>query len=169
MSGQLIPYKNLRPHVDNSTFIATGARIIGDVTIGANAGIWFNTVLRGDVQPITVGQYTNIQDNCTVHVLYDTPAVIGEYVTVGHGAILHGCTIASNCLIGMGAIILSYAEIGENCIIGAGSLIAEGKKIPPNSLVVGSPGKIVRTVTPEEILAIRQSALIYSQEAQNYI
>ena len=169
MSGQFIPYKTLRPHVDNSTFIATGARIIGDVTIGANAGIWFNTVLRGDVQPITVGQYTNIQDNCTVHVLYDTPAVIGEYVTVGHGAILHGCTIASNCLIGMGAIILSYAEIGENCIIGAGSLIAEGKKIPPNSLVVGSPGKIVRTVTPEEILAIRQSALIYSQEAQNYI
>ncbi len=169
MSGQFIPYKNLRPHVDNSTFIATGARIIGDVTIGANAGIWFNTVLRGDVQPITVGQYTNIQDNCTVHVLYDTPAVIGEYVTVGHGAILHGCTIASNCLIGMGAIILSYAEIGENCIIGAGSLIAEGKKIPPNSLVVGSPGKIIRTVTPEEILAIRQSALIYSQEAQNYI
>ena len=169
MSGQLIAYKNLRPAVDNSTFIATGARIIGDVTIGANAGIWFNTVLRGDVQPITVGQYTNIQDNCTVHVLYDTPAVIGEYVTVGHGAILHGCTIASNCLIGMGAIILSYAEIGENCIIGAGSLIAEGKKIPPNSLVVGSPGKIVRTVSPEEILAIRQSALIYSQEAQNYI
>lgn len=169
MSDRLIPYNNIQPQVDSSSFIAAGARIIGNVTIGANASIWFNTVLRGDVHPITVGQYTNIQDNCTVHVLHDTPAVIGEYVTVGHGAILHGCTIASNCLIGMGAIILSYATIGENCIIGAGSLIPERKKIPPNSLVVGSPGKIVRTVSPEEILAIHQSALIYSQDAQKYI
>jgi carbonic anhydrase/acetyltransferase-like protein (isoleucine patch superfamily) len=169
VSGKLIPYNNLRPHIDNSTFIAEGARVIGDVSIGANASIWFNTVLRGDVHSITIGQYTNIQDNCTVHVLHEVPTTIGNYVTVGHGAILHGCTIANNCLIGMGAIILSYAEIGENCIIGAGSLIAEGKKIPPNSLVVGSPGRLIRVVTNEEIQAIRQSALSYSQDAHNYM
>ncbi|HWR42428.1 gamma carbonic anhydrase family protein [Sporomusa sp.] len=169
MSGKLIPYKNLSPHVDSSTFIAEGAKIIGNVSIGANASIWFNTVLRGDVHPITIGQYTNIQDNCTVHVWYEFPTSIGEYVTVGHGAILHGCTIANNCLIGMGAIILNYAEIGENCIIGAGTLIPEHKKIPANSLVVGSPGKIIREVSNEEIQVIRQSALIYSQDAHNYM
>lgn len=169
MGGTLIPYKDLHPKIDNNVFIAEGARIIGDVSIGAHASIWFNTVLRGDVHPITIGQYTNIQDNCTVHVWYEFPTVVGDYVTVGHGAILHSCTIAHNCLIGMGAIILNYAEIGENCIIGAGSLIPERKKIPPNSLVMGSPGKVIRQVTTKEIEAIRQSALVYAQDAKNYM
>lgn len=145
--GSVIPFKGLQPTIDNNVFIAEGARVIGDVSIEAHASIWFNTVLRGDVQPIRIGRYTNIQDNCTVHVWYEFPTVIGNYVTVGHGAILHGCTIASNCLIGMGAIILNYAEIGENCIIGAGALIPERKKSRQIHWLWAHPAKLsVRSV-----------------------
>ncbi len=168
MSNNQIPYSGILPKVASDVFLANGAYIIGDVTIASKANIWFNTVIRGDVHPITIGSYTNIQDNSTIHVMHDHPTVIEEYVTVGHGAILHACHIASNCLIGMGAIILSYSQIGENCIIGAGALITEHKKIPPNSLVMGSPGKVVRSVTEEEIKAIRTSALTYYEEAQKY-
>jgi carbonic anhydrase/acetyltransferase-like protein (isoleucine patch superfamily) len=168
VKNNLISYQGIAPKVHENVFLAHGAYIIGDVTIADHANIWFNTVIRGDVHPITIGEYTNIQDNCTIHVMHDHPTVIEDYVTVGHGAILHACHIASNCLIGMGASILSYAEIGENCIIGAGTLITEHKKIPPNSLVMGSPGKVVRTVTAEEIEAIRVSALNYYKEAQKY-
>lgn len=169
MGANIFPYKGLIPQIDNTVFLAAGARIIGNVSIDINASIWFNAVIRGDVQPIKIGQYTNIQDNCTVHVWYDFPTTIGEYVTIGHGVILHGCTINSNCLIGMGAVILNYAEVGENCIIGAGTLIPERKKIPPNSLVMGSPGKIIREVTQQEIESIRQSALDYAQDAHCYL
>lgn len=168
MEKKLVTYQGLTPKVDESVFIADGAYVIGDVTIASHANIWFNTVIRGDIYPITIGSYTNIQDNSTIHVMHDHPAVIGDYVTVGHGAIIHGCTIADNCLIGMGAIILSYAEIGKNCIIGAGSLITERKKIPPNSMVMGSPGRVVRTLTEDEVKAIRVSALTYHAEAQKY-
>ena len=168
MENNVIPYKGISPKVHENVFLAKGAYIIGDVTIGSHSNIWFNTVIRGDVHSITIGEYTNIQDNSTIHVVHDHPAVIEDYVTVGHGAILHACHIASNCLIGMGAIILSYAEIGENCIIGAGALITEHKKIPPNSLVIGSPGKVVRTVTREEVELIRMSALSYYEESEQY-
>lgn len=168
MENNLLSYKGIAPSVHEDVFLAKGAHVIGDVTIASRASIWFNTVVRGDVHPIAIGQYTNIQDNCTIHVMHDQSAVIGDYVTVGHGVIIHACHIANNCLIGMGAIILSYAEIGENCIIGAGALITENKKIPPNSLVMGSPGKVVRTVTEEEIEAIRKSALNYYEESQKY-
>lgn len=168
MKENLISYKGIAPNIHEHVFLANGAYVIGDVTIASHANIWFNTVIRGDVHPITIGQYTNIQDNCTIHVMHDHPTVIKDYVTVGHGAIIHACHIASNCLIGMGAIILSYAEIGENCIIGAGTLITEHKKIPPNSLVMGSPGKVIRTVTTSEIEAIRASALNYYKEAEQY-
>lgn len=168
MPGKLTAYNGTLPNIQENVFLADGVHVIGDVTISSHANIWFNTVIRGDIYPIKIGHYTNIQDNCTLHVMHDQPAIVGDYVTVGHGAILHGCNIANNCLIGMGAIVLSYAEIGENCIIGAGSLITEHKKIPPNSLVMGSPGKVVRTVTPEEIAAIRASALKYYNESQKY-
>jgi len=168
MSNNQIAYNGILPKVDSDVFLANGAYIIGDVTIASKANIWFNTVIRGDVHPITIGSYTNIQDNSTIHVMHDHPTVIEDYVTVGHGAILHACHIASNCLIGMGAIILSYSEIGENCIIGAGALITEHKKIPPNSLVMGSPGKVVRSITEAEIQAIRTSALTYYAEGQKY-
>ncbi|TWH49046.1 gamma carbonic anhydrase family protein [Sporomusa sp. KB1] len=169
MESSLFRYKDLSPEIDNSVFLAAGVRVIGDVSIAKNSSVWYNTVVRGDINPIKIGQYTNIQDNCTVHVMYDFPCIIGDYITVGHNVILHGCTVADNCLIGMGAILLGYAEIGENCIIGAGSLITERKKIPPNSLVMGSPGKIIRQVSPEEIEAIRNSALKYAEIAQNYM
>ncbi|CUH95575.1 hypothetical protein P22_1648 [Propionispora sp. 2/2-37] len=165
----LITVKGVSPQVDDSVFLAQGAWVIGNVSIGEKSNIWYNTVLRGDMHPIRIGKYTNIQDNCTVHVMHDHPAVIGDYVTVGHNAVIHGCTVADNCLIGMGAILLSYCEIGENCIIGAGSLVTEHKKIPPNSLVLGSPGRVVRMLTEEEVAAIRQSALDYYKEAQSYL
>lgn len=164
----VVSYKGIYPKINDDVFLAKGAYIIGDVTISSHANIWFNSVIRGDVHPISVGKYTNIQDNCTIHVMHDHSTIIEDYVTVGHGVILHACHIANNCLIGMGATILSYAEIGENCIIGAGSLVTEHKKIPPNSLVMGVPGKVVRTVTEEEIKAIRQSALTYYEEAKFY-
>ena len=168
VQNNLVPYKSIVPKIHANVFLANGAYIIGDVTIASHANIWFNTVIRGDVNSISIGEYTNIQDNSTIHVAQGCSAVIGNYVTVGHGVILHGCHVANNCLIGMGAIILNYAEIGENCIIGAGTLITEHKKIPPNSLVMGSPGKVVRTVTKEEIEGLRISALNYYEEAEQY-
>lgn len=169
MNKNILSYKGNEPSIAEDVFIAPGVFVIGDVSIGAGANIWFNTVLRGDIEAIKIGKYTNIQDNSTVHVMYDYPAIIGDYVTVGHGAIIHGCTVGNNCLIGMGAIILGYAEIGENTIIAAGSLIPERKKIPPNSLVMGSPGKVVRELTAEEIQGIRDSALKYHEVAANYL
>lgn len=168
-SKVILPYTGITPKIDEAAFIAEGAAVIGDVTIGYGAGIWFNTVLRGDTHPIKIGRFTNIQDNCTVHVMHDHPAEIGDYVTVGHGAIVHGCTVGNNCLIGMGSVILSYAQIGDNCIIASGSVVPERKVIPPNSMVMGVPGKIVRTITPEEIENIRRSAVQYSELAQNYL
>lgn len=167
-SNSVIPYRGILPKIDENVFLAKGAYIIGNVTIASHASIWFNTVIRGDVHPISIGKYTNIQDNSTIHVMHNQETIIEDYVTVGHGVTLHACHIGSNCLIGMGSTILTDAQIGENCIIGAGCLITEHKKIPPNSLVMGSPGKIIRTVTNEEIKAIRQSALTYYEESLYY-
>lgn len=168
MINKVVSYKGISPRIEENVFIAQGAYLIGDVTIASHSSIWFNTVLRGDINSIKIGAYTNIQDNSTVHLTHEAGVVIEDYVTVGHGAILHGCHIASNCLIGMGAIILNHAYIGENCIIGAGALITENKIIPSNSLVMGSPGRVVRQVTDAEIKAIRESALAYYKESQTY-
>lgn len=168
MKINLIPYKGIVPKVDDNVFLANGAYVIGDVTIATHTSIWFNTVIRGDVHPISIGKYTNIQDNSTIHVMHNHETIIEDYVTVGHGVTLHACHIGSNCLVGMGSTILSYVEIGENCIIGAGCLITEHKKIPPNSLVMGAPGKVIRAVTEEEITMIRQSALNYYKESLQY-
>lgn len=165
----IISYKSLRPSIDSSVYIASGAVVIGDVKIDQGASIWFNSVLRGDIDRIHIGKYTNIQDNSTVHVMGDHPAIIGDYVTVGHNAVVHGCTIGNNCLIGMGAILLGYCKVGDNCIVAAGTLITEGKIIPANSMVMGVPGKVVRTLTDEEVKAIRESAINYNLVAQEYI
>lgn len=165
----ILSYKELKPSIDSSVYIADGAVVIGDVTLEEGASIWFNTVLRGDIERIYVGKYTNIQDNSTVHVMGDCPAIIGDYVTIGHGAIIHGCTVGNNCLIGMGAILLGYCEIGENSIIAAGALITEGTKIPPNSMVMGVPGKLVRPLREDEITALKESAIQYNLVAQEYI
>ncbi|MEG6584103.1 gamma carbonic anhydrase family protein [Dendrosporobacter sp. 1207_IL3150] len=169
MNQNILPYRGVKPQIKDEVYVAPGVFAIGDVTIDTGANIWYNTVLRGDMHPIKIGKYTNIQDNSTVHVMHDYPTIIGDYVTVGHGAVIHGTTIGNNCLIGMGAIILSYSEIGDNCIVAAGSLIPERKKIPPNSLVMGSPAKVVRTLTDEDIQNIRASAMNYYKLAQDYL
>ncbi|WP_110953115.1 gamma carbonic anhydrase family protein [Anaerosinus massiliensis] len=165
----IVPYKSLKPSIDSSVYVADGVVIIGDVKIEHGSSIWFNSVLRGDIDRIHIGKYTNIQDNSTVHVMGDHPAIIGDYVTVGHNAVVHGCTVGNNCLIGMGAILLGYCKIGDNCIVAAGTLVTERKEIPPNSMVMGAPGKVVRTLTDEEVRAIKESAINYNLVAQEYI
>lgn len=145
-----------------SYFAANESVIRGDVRINEDTGIWFNATLRGDSNYISVGKSSNIQDNCVVHVSAGYPVEIGNFVTIGHGAIIHGCTIKDNALIGMGSIILNGAVIGENCIIGAGSLITKGTVIPDNSLAFGNPAKVVRTLTPEEIKENHENALRYA-------
>lgn len=166
----LYPYKNYYPQIDQTVFIAPGAKIIGQVSVGAYSSVWYNAVIRGDIgAAITIGKYTNIQDNSVIHVARNSGTMLGDYITVGHGVILHNCQIENNCLIGMGAIILNHSSIGENSLIAAGALIPERKKIPPNSLVMGSPGKVVREVTPEEIEYIRGMAESYNQERQEYL
>lgn len=155
--------KGIKPDIHEDTFIADTASVIGDVNIGKGSSVWYGAVVRGDIENITIGEFTNIQDNSVVHTETDIPTKIGDYTVVGHNAIVHGCTIGNNCLIGMGAIILNKAVIGDNCIIGAGALVPEGKVIPPNSLVLGIPGKVVRQVTEEEIESIRKNALRYNE------
>ncbi len=154
--------------IDPSAFIAPGAFIIGDVTIGPESSVWFGAVLRGDIAPIVVGRGTNIQDAAVVHVDIGQPTFIGDGVTVGHGAILHGCTIGNNVLVGIRAVVLTGAVIGENSLIGAGAVVPEGTIIPPNSLVLGVPAKVVREITPELLRRIKESAEHYKNYVQVY-
>lgn len=149
------------PQIHENAFIADSADVMGDVTIGEGSSIWYGSVVRGDIENIKIGKYTNIQDNATVHTETNIPTELGDYTVVGHNAIVHGCTVGDNCLIGMGAIVLNNAVIGDNSIIAAGSLITEGKIIPANSLVMGTPGKVVRQVTQEEIADIKKNAIRY--------
>lgn len=142
-------------------FIAQGAVVCGDVTLGDKVSIWYNAVLRGDLAPIVIGDESNIQECSVLHVTNDIPLTLGKGVTVGHGAILHSCTIGDNSLIGMGAIVLDGAKIGKNCIIGAGALVTGGTEIPDGSLVVGSPAKVRREMTEAEIAANRHNAEEY--------
>jgi carbonic anhydrase/acetyltransferase-like protein (isoleucine patch superfamily) len=153
--------KGIKPNIDKDAFVAENASVLGDVTVGEGSSIWYSAVARGDIAPIIIGKYSNIQDNATVHNETNIPAIVGDYTVVGHNAIVHGCKIGNNCLIGMGSIILNRAEIGDNCIIGAATLITQGKVIPPNSLVMGSPGKVVRQVTEEELEKVRKNAIRY--------
>lgn len=153
--------KDKKVKIDKDAFIAETADVMGDVTIGKGSSMWYGAVARGDMSHIKIGNYTNIQDNATVHVDTDMPCIIGDYATVGHNAVVHGCTIGSNCLIGMGSVVLNGAVVGDNTIIAAGSLITEGAVIPANSLVMGSPGKVRREMTQEEIDVIRENAVRY--------
>jgi len=155
--------------IKSSVYIGDGSQIIGDVTILDNASIWHNAVLRADLSPILVGKGSNIQDNATVHVERERPTLIGENVTIGHNAIIHACTIEDNVLIGMGAIILNGVCIRKNCLIGAGSLVTENKEIPEGSLVFGSPGKVIRSLTSEEIEKITVSGNHYQELAKKYM
>lgn len=154
-------FKDMVPDTDRASFIAESADIIGDVTLGEDSNIWFNATLRGDIAPVEVGRGTNIQDGSILHVNHDMPCIVGDYVTVGHGAILHGTTVKDGCLIGMGAILLNESEIGEESVVGAGALVTEGKKFPPRSLIIGSPAKRVRELTDEDIKKMRANAEEY--------
>ena len=158
----------LKPKIDSSVFIAKGAVVLGDVTIEKNCSIWYNATIRCTEVPITIGEGSNVQDNAVIHVSHNCPTTIGSYVTIGHGAIVHGCTIDDNALIGMGSIILNGAKIGKNCIIAAGALIPQNKIIPDNSLVMGSPGKIIRQVTEEEVVQNKKNAEHYINERNTY-
>lgn len=166
----LCRFKNLEPKLSNSTFVAPTATIIGDVRLGKDVSIWFNTILRGDVNSIRIGARTNIQDGSVLHVtLQQWPLHIGSNVTVGHGAILHGCTIEDYCLIGMGAKILDGAQIGACSLVAAGSLVREGDRVPGNSLVAGVPAIVKRTLTDEEIEKVKRSAARYVEYKNEYL
>jgi len=158
-------FEEILPQLARSVFVAPGVRCIGRVTIGEESSIWYNAVLRGDADEIVIGRRTNIQDNCTIHVDPGFPTTIGDEVTVGHNAVVHGCTVESRVLVGMNAVLLSGCRIGSGSIIGANALVTEGKVIPPRSLVLGTPGKIVREVTDEEVAAILRSAAGYVERA----
>lgn len=157
-----------KPTLHPSTFVAPNATVLGDVTLGANSSVFYGAVLRADVNSIDIGMGSNIQDGCIIHVDPPYPVVIGNGCTVGHGAILHGCAVGDNSLIGMGAIVLNGAQIGKNCIIGAGALVTQNTVIPDGSLVIGSPAKIKRSLTPEEIEGNRQTAENYIAEITEY-
>jgi carbonic anhydrase/acetyltransferase-like protein (isoleucine patch superfamily) len=149
-------------------WIAPSAVVIGDVRLETNASVWWHAVLRGDNEPITIGENSNVQDACVLHTDPGTPLVIGRNVTVGHLAMLHGCVIGDNSLIGIGAVILNGAKVGANCLIGAKALIPENKEIPDNSLVMGAPGKVVRRLEQHHVERIRMSAERYVANWQRY-
>ena len=163
-------YKGIEPKLGARVYVDLTAQVIGDVEIGDHSSIWMNAVVRGDVHLIRIGAHTNIQDNCVVHVFKELhPTHIGDRVTVGHSVTLHGCTIGSYCLIGMGAIVLNDAHIGEECIIAAGTVIPEGMVVPPRSLVMGVPGKFRRQITEEERQGLRQYAANYYDYKETYL
>ncbi len=165
----ILPYKSIYPVMHESVFCVESAGVIGDVTVGKDSSIWFNAVVRGDVHYIRIGERTNIQDNCTLHVTHDThPLVLGDNITVGHGVTLHGCTIEDRCLIGMGATVLDGAVVGADSMIGAGALVTESMNVPPGSLVVGVPGKVKRTLSEKEKAGILQSAANYIGYVSEY-
>ena len=153
--GSLIRYKGKQPQVGERVFLAEGACLVGDVSIGDDSSMFYNAVLRGDLAEIKIGKRTNIQDNVCIHVSTGVGVSIGDEVTVGHGAVLHGCTIEDNVLVGMGAVIMDGALVMKNCIIGAGALVTAGKNFPEGSLVMGSPAQIIRPLTTDEIKKVK--------------
>ena len=152
----LRPYRSILPTVHPSAFIDISAQVVGDVHVGAESSVWMNVVVRGDVNYIRIGDRSNLQDLTCVHVMREThPTVIGNDVTVGHSAVVHGCTIEDRCLIGMGAVLLNGCRIGTGSIVAAGALVPEGMVVPPGSMVMGAPGKVRRALTPEEDASIK--------------
>ncbi|HEY7791860.1 MAG TPA: gamma carbonic anhydrase family protein [Vicinamibacterales bacterium] len=163
-------YRSILPRVHPTAFVDQSAQVIGDVEIGEESSVWMCVVIRGDVHRIRIGRRSNVQDGTVVHVMKDTHATtIGDEVTIGHGAIVHGCTIEDLCLVGMGAVILNGAEIGRGSIVAAGTLIVEGAKIPPQSLVMGTPGKVRRTLGDADLAEIRLYSDRYVQSRLDYM
>ena len=163
-------FQGIKPTIPSSCFIEETGIVIGDVVMGEACSVWFHAVIRGDVNYIRIGNRTNVQDLCMLHVTHDThPLIIGNDVTVGHHVVLHGCTVKDRVLVGMGSIIMDGAVIGEDSVVGAGALITEGTVVPPNSLILGSPAKVKRQVTDKELSWIRESAENYVAYARRYM
>ncbi|HEY4391166.1 MAG TPA: gamma carbonic anhydrase family protein [Paenibacillus sp.] len=164
----LIDYLGRRPNLDPSVFVAEGAKVIGEVTVGKDSTIWYNAVLRGDLAPIMIGERCNIQDGVIGHVNTSQPLIVQSEVSVGHGAIIHGATIGQGTLIGMGAIVLNGADIGEYALVGAGSLVTENTKIPPYTLSLGTPARVVRDLTEDDLLRMKRTMESYVVKGQEY-
>ena len=156
------------PKVDPTAWVAESAEVMGNVVLEADSSVWFNAVLRGDNEPIHIGRGSNIQDGCVLHSDHGQPLTVGQNVTVGHQVMLHGCTIGDESLIGIGAVVLNGVRIGKNCLVGAGSLVTEGKEFPDGSMILGSPAKAVRQLSPEQIEGLRRSARGYQQNARRF-
>lgn len=156
------------PQMAESSWVADSAQVMGNVHLAENSSVWFGAVLRGDTETITIGKESNVQDGSVMHADYGYPLVVGERVTIGHQVMLHGCTIGDETLIGIGATVLNGAKIGRNCLVGARSLVTEGKEFPDGSMIMGSPAKVVRQLTPEQIEGLRRSAAHYVENAERY-
>lgn len=161
-------YKNMKPEVADSAYIAKNATVIGDVKIGEESSVWFQTVIRGDVAPTRIGNRVNIQDLSLIHQSPNMPVIIEDDVTVGHQVTLHACTIRKNALVGMGATVLDGAEVGEGAFIGAGSLVTPGTKIPPNTLALGSPARVVRELNEKDLAEMKRIRETYVERGQYY-
>jgi carbonic anhydrase/acetyltransferase-like protein (isoleucine patch superfamily) len=162
-------YLEVEPKLGNDVYVAPTALVLGRVTLGERASVWPGAVLRGDINEIIIGEYTNIQDLCVGHVEDDLPLVVGAYVTAGHGAILHACEVGDGCLVGMGAVILNGAKVGDGTIVGASSLVPPGKEVPPGVLVLGAPAKVVRKLSEEETAHNRYWAEKYARHAATFL
>ena len=156
------------PQIAPSAWVADSAQVMGAVTMEADASVWFGATVRGDTEHITLGEGCNIQDGSVLHADHGQPLTVGKHVTVGHMVMLHGCTIGDESLIGIGAVVLNGAKIGRNCLVGAGSLVTEGKEFPDGSMIMGTPAKVVRQLTPEQIQGLRQSAKHYIENARRF-
>ena len=164
-----MPLGERRPRVDPTAWLADSAVVVGDVVIGPEASLWFHAVVRGDVERVRIGARTNIQDNATVHVTRDRwPTILGDGVTVGHNAVVHGCTVGDHCLIGIGAIVLDGAVLERECLVGAGAVVTPGTHVPTGSLVLGQPARVVRPLRPEEIESLYASAAGYVERLALY-
>jgi carbonic anhydrase/acetyltransferase-like protein (isoleucine patch superfamily) len=165
LEKQLDQFLRQPPRLGKDVYIARGAQVLGDVTLGDYSSVWYNAVLRGDINRIVVGSHSNIQDNAVLHLADDFPCIVGNYVTVGHSAVVHACEVKDEVLVGMGAIILDGAVIGEQSIVGARALVTQGMKVPPGSMVLGSPAKVVRALTDAERAGLKQWAEKYVKNA----
>jgi carbonic anhydrase/acetyltransferase-like protein (isoleucine patch superfamily) len=165
VTRQLDTFLRRTPRLGRGVYIARGAVVLGDVTLGAHSSIWYNAVLRGDINRIVVGHHANVQDNAVVHLADDFPCLLGNWVTVGHGAIVHACKIGDETLVGMGAVVLDGAVVGRQCLIGARALVTQGMKIPAGSLVLGAPARVVRKLTPAERANLKSWAEKYMANA----
>ncbi len=168
-AGMIFPYRGIWPTIAPSAYIAPGAVIIGDVTIGDECSVWSNAVLRGDIAPVQVGRGSNVQENATVHVDGGTPTIIGAYVVVGHNAIVHGAVVEDGSMVAMHATVLNRSHVGAGSIVAASALVAEDMQIPPRSMVMGVPGKIRREISLEEVAAVRANAERYVGYSREYL